>query len=142
MSEALAIDAQSLRRTQSTGDIHPTPRARLSTSHHRSEQDGRNFNVTSSPIAEGTAEEKIRLLVPRQISTPFLELLTNSMDPVGDTPPTALYTSYTGPVAAYTDSIGADTSNDGHTPTMESAHTLQSTRFPIDELLLPPTPPT
>jgi hypothetical protein len=64
------------------------------------------------------------------------------MDPVGDTLPTALYTSYTGPVAAYTDSVGADTSNDGHTPTMESAHILQSTRFPIDELLLPPTPPT
>ncbi|KAG1770435.1 hypothetical protein EDD22DRAFT_865939 [Suillus occidentalis] len=57
MSEALAIDAQSLRRTQSTGDIHPPPRARLSTSHNRSEQDGRNFNVASSPIAEGTAED-------------------------------------------------------------------------------------
>lgn len=60
MSEALAIDAQSLRRTQSTGDIHPPPRARLSTSHHRSEQDGRNFNVSSSPIAEGTAEDTTR----------------------------------------------------------------------------------
>ncbi|KAG1878114.1 hypothetical protein DFJ58DRAFT_754054 [Suillus subalutaceus] len=60
MSEALAIDAQSLRRTQSTGDIHPPPRARLSTSHHHSEQEGRNFNVTSSPIAEGTAEDTPR----------------------------------------------------------------------------------
>ncbi|KAG1815951.1 uncharacterized protein BJ212DRAFT_1504336 [Suillus subaureus] len=57
MSEALAIDAQSLRRTQSTGDIHPPSRARLSTSHHHSEHDGRNFNVSSSPIAEGTAED-------------------------------------------------------------------------------------
>ncbi|KAG2345659.1 hypothetical protein BDR05DRAFT_930310 [Suillus weaverae] len=60
MSEALAIDAQSLRRTQSTGDIHPPPRARLSTSHHHSEQDGRNFNVVSSPIAEGTTEDTPR----------------------------------------------------------------------------------
>ncbi|KAG2146486.1 uncharacterized protein EDB93DRAFT_478325 [Suillus bovinus] len=60
MSEALAIDAQSLRRTQSTGDIHPPPRARLSTSQQRSEQDGRNFNVTSSPIAEGTTEDSPR----------------------------------------------------------------------------------
>lgn len=60
---------------------------------------------------------------------------------VGDTLPTALYTSYTGPVAAYTDSVGADTANAGHTPTMESAHTLiQSTRFPKDkELPLPPS---
>ncbi|KAG2059010.1 hypothetical protein BDR06DRAFT_949627 [Suillus hirtellus] len=60
MSEALAVDAQSLRRTQSTGDIHPPPRARLSTSHHHSEQDGRNFNVSSSPIAEGTTEDTPR----------------------------------------------------------------------------------
>lgn len=60
MSEALAIDAQSLRRTQSTGDIHPPPRARLSTSHHHSEHEGRNFNVNSSPIAEGTAEDTPR----------------------------------------------------------------------------------
>lgn len=60
MSEALAIDAQSLRRTQSTGDIHPPPRARLSTSHHHSEHDGRNFNVISSPIAEGTTEDTPR----------------------------------------------------------------------------------
>lgn len=60
MSEALAIDAQSLRRTQSTGDIHPPSRARLSTSHHHSEHDGRNFNVSSSPIAEGTAEDTPR----------------------------------------------------------------------------------
>lgn len=60
MSEALAIDAQSLRRTQSTGDIHPPPRARLSASHHRSEQDGRNFNVSSSPVAEGTTEDTTR----------------------------------------------------------------------------------
>lgn len=60
MSEALAIDAQSLRRTQSTGDIHPPARARLSTSHHRSEQDGRNFNVSSSLTAEGTAEDTPR----------------------------------------------------------------------------------
>lgn len=60
MSEALAIEAQSLRRTQSTGDIHPPPRARLSTSHHHSEQEGRNFNVASSPIAEATAEDTPR----------------------------------------------------------------------------------
>lgn len=60
---------------------------------------------------------------------------------VSDTLATALYTSYTGPVAAYTDSVGADTPNAGHTPTMESAHTLiQSTRFPKDkELPLPPS---
>ncbi|KAG0706104.1 hypothetical protein DFH29DRAFT_903607 [Suillus ampliporus] len=57
MSEALAIDAQSLRRTQSTGDIPQPSRARLSTSHNRSEQDGRNLNVSSSPIAEGTSED-------------------------------------------------------------------------------------
>lgn len=60
MSEALAVDAQSLRRTQSTGDIHPPARARLSTSHHHSEQDGRNFSVSSSPIAEGTTEDTPR----------------------------------------------------------------------------------
>lgn len=60
---------------------------------------------------------------------------------VGHTLPTALYTSYTGPVAAYTDSVGADTANAGHTPTMESAHTLiHCTRFPKDkELPLPPS---
>ncbi|KAG2150474.1 hypothetical protein DEU56DRAFT_780188 [Suillus clintonianus] len=60
MSEALAIDAQSLRRTQSAGDIHQPPRARLSTSHHRSEQDGRNFHASSSPIAEGNTEDTPR----------------------------------------------------------------------------------
>ncbi|KAG1737630.1 hypothetical protein EDB19DRAFT_1717002 [Suillus lakei] len=60
MAETLAIDAQSLRRTQSTGDIHPPPRARLSTSHHRSEHDGRNFTANSSPIAEGTTEDTPR----------------------------------------------------------------------------------
>ncbi|KAG2339561.1 hypothetical protein BDR05DRAFT_613284 [Suillus weaverae] len=60
---------------------------------------------------------------------------------VSDTLPTALHTSYTGPVAAYTDSVGADTANAGHTPTMEAAHTLiQCTRFPKDkELPLPPS---
>ncbi|KAG2032623.1 hypothetical protein BDR03DRAFT_985590 [Suillus americanus] len=60
---------------------------------------------------------------------------------VSDTLPTALHTSYTGPVAAYTDYVGADTANAGHTPTMESAHTIiQSTRFPKDkELPLPPS---
>ncbi|KAG2090756.1 uncharacterized protein F5147DRAFT_658083 [Suillus discolor] len=50
----------------------------------------------------------------------------------------------TGPVAAYTDSVGADTADinkAGHTPTMESTHTrIPSTRFPKDkELPLPPS---
>jgi hypothetical protein len=57
MSEALAVDAQSLRRTQSTGDIPLPARARLSTSHHRTEQDGRNVHVNPSQIPEGTSEE-------------------------------------------------------------------------------------
>jgi len=60
MPETPAVDNQSLRRTQSTGDIHPPPRARLPTSHHRSEQDGRNAHATSSQIAEGTSEDTSR----------------------------------------------------------------------------------
>lgn len=53
MPEALSVDAQSLRRTQSTGDIPPPPRARLS----RPEQDGRNNHANSSQIVEGTSAE-------------------------------------------------------------------------------------
>ncbi|KAG1734752.1 uncharacterized protein EDB91DRAFT_1084025 [Suillus paluster] len=57
MPETPAVDAQSLRRTQSTGDIPQLPRARLSTSHNRSEQDGRTLHAGSPPIAEGTSED-------------------------------------------------------------------------------------
>ncbi|KAH7888593.1 hypothetical protein F5I97DRAFT_722104 [Phlebopus sp. FC_14] len=59
MSESPAIDAQSLRRTQSTGDI-PTreaaqsARARISASHHRSGHAGHHTNP-SSPIASTAA---------------------------------------------------------------------------------------
>ncbi|KAJ8592348.1 hypothetical protein M405DRAFT_872970 [Rhizopogon salebrosus TDB-379] len=60
MPEPLAVDAQSLRRTQSTGDIPPPPRAHLPTPHHRSEQDGRNVHVNSSQIAEGTSDDASR----------------------------------------------------------------------------------
>ncbi|KAG2028965.1 hypothetical protein BDR03DRAFT_1019099 [Suillus americanus] len=50
---------------------------------------------------------------------------------VSDTLPTALYTSYTSPVTANTNSVAADRANAGHTPTIESAYTpIQPTHFP------------
>ncbi|KIJ67893.1 hypothetical protein HYDPIDRAFT_126363 [Hydnomerulius pinastri MD-312] len=52
MAETTAVDAQSLRRTQSTGDIPtvaPPSRARISASHRRSGQGGHHTNP-SSPV--------------------------------------------------------------------------------------------